>query len=375
MTTYKRGSVYWYKFMWQGRMVRESTHQANDKIARTMEAAHRTSLAKGEVGLRDKKPVPTLAEFLTARIEPWAKTQHSWLWYRSGIRPALASKVLAGLKLDEITSETIAGYAASRQAERSHKAAARPPVAISSVNRELRVIRRVLHLAIEWGELEKCPRIKMISGEKRRDRVIGDEEFERYLTCASPLLADVATILHDTGLRPDEAHRLGWEDITFVNGRHGNLRVRYGKTKAARRQIPLTPRVRALLAARWENAGRPEDGWLFPAPTASGHIDHSSLKKQHRNALKLSGVRSFVLYSLRHGFATRVAPHVDAWTLCRIMGWASLSVAMVYIHTPEDRVLNAFSALQGGHNSGHSDENAIPAISGELLLNDINPKA
>jgi hypothetical protein len=35
-----------------------------------------------------------------------------------------------------------------------------------------------------------------------------------------------------------------------------------------------------------------------------------------------------VLYSLRHTFATRIAPHVDAWTLCKIMGWETLSVAM-----------------------------------------------
>ena len=30
---YKRGKVYWYKFMWQGRLVRESTKQKNDKVA------------------------------------------------------------------------------------------------------------------------------------------------------------------------------------------------------------------------------------------------------------------------------------------------------------------------------------------------------
>ena len=46
--------------MWNGESVRESTKQGNDKIARQMEAAHKTSLAKGEVGIRDKRPVPTL---------------------------------------------------------------------------------------------------------------------------------------------------------------------------------------------------------------------------------------------------------------------------------------------------------------------------
>ena len=55
--------VYWYKFMWLGTPVRKSTKQGNDKVARQMEAAHRTSLAKGEVGIREKKSVPVLAEF------------------------------------------------------------------------------------------------------------------------------------------------------------------------------------------------------------------------------------------------------------------------------------------------------------------------
>ncbi len=85
-----------------------------------------------------------------------------------------------------------------------------------------------------------------------------------------------------------------------------------------------------------------------------GHINHSTLKKSHARALKMSGVRPFVLYSLRHSFATRIAPHVDAWTLCKIMGWASLSVAMRYIHPSNERVLEAISVM-GGHNSGHSE--------------------
>ena len=34
MSIYKRGEVYWYKFMWQGKVVRESTKQGNDKVAR-----------------------------------------------------------------------------------------------------------------------------------------------------------------------------------------------------------------------------------------------------------------------------------------------------------------------------------------------------
>src|SRR5215831_204719 len=60
MSIYKRGAVYWYKFMWNGELVRESTKQGNDKTARKMEAAHRTRLAEGLVGIRERKPAPTL---------------------------------------------------------------------------------------------------------------------------------------------------------------------------------------------------------------------------------------------------------------------------------------------------------------------------
>src|SRR5581483_7620272 len=163
----------------------------------------------------------------------------------------------------------------------------------------------------------------MLRGERRRERVVSEEELSQYLRCASPLLIEVAVTLYDTGLRPDECHRLRWETISWVNGRNGSLLITEGKTAAARRVLPLTARVRALLEQRWIASGRPLEGFVWVAPTKTGHIDHSTLKKQHARALKLSGVRAFVLYSLRHSFATRIAPHVDAWTLCKIMGWAS----------------------------------------------------
>jgi integrase len=155
-------------------------------------------------------------------------------------------------------------------------------------------------------------------------------------------------------------HSSFWEAVTWINGRNGSFLVTHGKTDAARRVLPMTARVRATLQARWESAGRASEGWIWPAPTRAGHVDRSSLKKQHEKALRLSGVPPFVLYSLRHTFATRIAPHVDAWTLCKIMGWASLSVAMRYIHPSDERVLAAISGLSG-HKIGHTPETAMRA--------------
>ena len=111
MGIYKRGSVYWYKFMWKSELVRESNKQGNDKVARQMEAAHRTSVAKGEVGIRDKKPAMTLDEFCRKRFAPWSKSSSSlktWRdFYKVGLAAIEAYSPLANLNLSAVTTERI----------------------------------------------------------------------------------------------------------------------------------------------------------------------------------------------------------------------------------------------------------------------------
>ena len=112
-------------------------------------------------------------------------------------------------------------------------------------------------------------------GERHRERVLSLEEEARYLAAASEPLAPIATVLSDTGMRPEECYRLRWETITWTrtSGRNGTLLVTHGKTKAARRVLPFTLRVRAVLEERWEVAGCPEDGWVWPATTKSGFVE------------------------------------------------------------------------------------------------------
>src|ERR1700674_3405360 len=75
MMVYKqrKSKNWWYKFTWNGEPIRETTKQTNKRVAEQMEAAHRTSLAKGEVGIRDKKPVPTLAKFAEEHFLPFVR--------------------------------------------------------------------------------------------------------------------------------------------------------------------------------------------------------------------------------------------------------------------------------------------------------------
>jgi site-specific recombinase XerD len=93
---------------------------------------------------------------------------------------------------------------------------------------------------------------------------------------------------------------------------------------------------------------------VWPAPTKSGHIEPSSLKKQHARAFKTIAeeakknnqkpVRPFVLYSLRHTFLTRLGESgCNVWTLARIAGHSSIAASGRYVHPSEDTVLDALS--------------------------------
>jgi integrase len=192
----------------------------------------------------------------------------------------------------------------------------------------------------------------MDPNEAGRDRVITPTEEGKYLTVASEPLASVAVMLVDSGMRPEECFRLSWENVTWTNGRYGTFQVTHGKTAAARRILPMTPRVRAILETRFKEAGKPDEGWIWPAPTRSGHIEPSSIRDHHENVFttiedeaKLrgeKGVRRFVLYSLRHTFLTRLGQSgCDVWTLARIAGHSNIKVSMKYVHPNDDAVFEA----------------------------------
>jgi integrase len=131
----------------------------------------------------------------------------------------------------------------------------------------------------------------MLGGENHRERVLSPDEENRYLAAASAqsfLLRDVSTILLACALRPEECFRMRWEDV-----RDGALHILFfGRTENARRTIPMTQRVAAQFDMRQTEE---TSGWVFPAPAATGHIEKSTLKKQHKKALAAAQVAPFTL--------------------------------------------------------------------------------
>jgi site-specific recombinase XerD len=339
MSIRKRGKRYWYRCMWKGQWIEKSTRQGNANTARQMEAAHKTALAKGELGIIERQPAPTLKKFAEDSFLPYIastflKQPKTKAYYEYGVKCLLRFQKLAAARLDAITSETIGAYVATRQEMENE---------ISTINRQLQVLRRMFKCALKWGKVHtKLATVEMLPGEHRRDRVLSPAEEALYFAAArSPkmqkhadpaLLGDVDTILIDCALRPEECFRL-----RPVNLIEDTIEILYGKTEPARRKIPMTARAKAILEIRAEKSQGSR--WIFPARTKSGHIEKSSLRKQHATALKeatrllreQTGNKTLEfensdLYSLRHTCLTRWAPHMDPWTLMRLAGHRDMSV-------------------------------------------------
>jgi integrase len=242
----------------------------------------------------------------------------------------------------------------------------------------------MFHLAEEWGRVSTIlPSVRLLPGENQRERVLTDDEVAAYLKAATAVgqgiehdyksalvgiratlrgeqprepdayvLRDATTTLIDCGLRPEECFRLKPENI-----RDGSVCIYTGKRRASRRRIKMTPRVQSLLETRTACAA--PAGWLFPAKTKSGHIEPSSIRKQHAKALKASGVAVFELYVMRHTCLTRWAKWMDPFTFHRVAGHADMKTTMRYVHPSDadmDEALVKARAVQSGHTFGHTEQ-------------------
>ena len=176
-----------YKFTWNGEVVRESTKQANKRVAEQMEAARRTALAKGEVGIRDKKPVPTLAEFAERDFLPFVRATlkdkpNTVRFYENSVKNLKAYSKLANLP-DAINSDVVGWFVAHRREQRQ-KSRGGKPLEVSTINRDLAALRRMFHLAEEWGGVSTVlPKVRMLPGENQRERVLSADEESTVRSC------------------------------------------------------------------------------------------------------------------------------------------------------------------------------------------------
>jgi integrase len=254
MSVYKRGGTYWFKFLFQGQLIRESAKTNSKNVAREAERARRRDLELGvnRIGKRERTPLfPTAAkEWIEAKV---GKSESTLRNYRQYVDSLTSDK-------DRLVCDIDIADIRALQRKRLKQG-----LGHRSVNYEIGVLRQILKTFRLWHSLSEDVDWLREKHDVGKALVYEDEE-KLYAACAasrSPALLPLFVLCLDTGLRATEAKtlrrsdlKLEWQDGVIARG---ELAVAKSKTEAgAGRKIPLTRRACSVLTL-----------WLSRSPAAN----------------------------------------------------------------------------------------------------------
>ena len=311
MSVYERGGVYYYEFVHRGQRYREITRLTNKTSALRVEALRKADVLQGRVLFE----CPPFESFIEEEFMPWAKATKK----PSTAKPLV--RLLKKTRLDRITPAVVENIKLRRLKECSG----------AGVNRGLAALRFMLNFAIKHRCLRDDPvkMVKFLDEGPGCMRILSTDEETLYLAPCPKKLWDVSVIMLNTGMRPKEVYATREEDA-----HKEHIFIPRGKTRFARRSIPLTDKAREVLSVRKREA---KNGWLFPHRTDPER--HMVAFKSFADLARSIGL-DFRLYDLRHTFGSRaVMAGVDLPTLKELMGHSTITMTMRYIHpTPEHKI-------------------------------------
>ena len=122
-----------------------------------------------------------------------------------------------------------------------------------------------------------------------------------------------------TGFRKGECFALRWENVSLAEGDesarvvepvHKGVLVPAAKTRAGSREVPLGPRVAAVLRELWlaqQVGGRPNPlGLVFPSPTGGRWLDTNFDRRVWKRAREEAGLPGLMLHTLRYYYVSYV---------------------------------------------------------------------
>jgi len=215
----------------------------NKTMAKQQEAMIKADLMMGRIKSVEDGQTRTF-RFLAAQYLELGdiKRQSSYSWKQTAIGnwflPVFGTKVLGG-----ITTTHIEAYRESRRLDPGLQGTS---LKVSSLNRDLVLLKHVFSYAVREGWLEKNPvsRIKLEKENNARDRVLEPDEFTQRQAHSAPHLRAINLMAYQTGMRLGEILHLTWDRVDFKSN---VIRLQADDTKTNEgRLVPLTPELTEL---------------------------------------------------------------------------------------------------------------------------------
>jgi integrase len=330
----KKSSVWWFKFVYAGKPIRESAQTTRKTVAGEAEKRRRLELEKANAGMpseKREKRIRSVADVVKPYIERYEQDHRGRpksILFAKG-RLAHVMRLLGKTLLSDLTEDVIRGYITTRIGEE---------MSGRTVNMEVGELSRAI--GKPWSIL--WPKVRKQEERKDVGRALSPEEEALLLESARKrgrwhTAAVIIRALLLTGMRSGELTGAAWGQVAFDQR---VLTVGRAKTSSGTgRMIPMNNDLFVLLSAHaaWFTekfgAARPEH-YLFPFGSVPNDPTRptTTLKTAWDSIRKDSGV-SCRLHDLRHTAATKMAEAgVPESTMLALMGHMSRAMLERYSH-------------------------------------------
>lgn len=342
MSTFKRGHVWWYEFVFNGQRIRETTKSESRTLAVKAERQRRRELEESANGVRSiRRPL-----LMPAAAKEWMETNRA-RWSKSNIaiqdyNLKHLSSHFGSMLLADITPQHIGKYQTKRKKEEGSN---------RTINMEISTLRMIMKSARLWSAISQG--VRMLPERREVGKALAPDEETRLLAACrrSPQksLYTAVVVFCNTGLRSAELRAATWRQVDFLKA---EFKVGKSKTAAGEgRVVPLNQTALAALKewrARWP-AAKPED-CVFPSEklvfkgagasqrgTMTGYDVNlrkplGSWKRAWTSAKRQAGVECRI-HDLRHHFISLLAQtQTPDATIQAISGHLSRQMLELYSH-------------------------------------------
>ncbi len=290
------------------------------------------------------KEVPTVAQF-EERFITYSTTNNkpSTVYAKKWMLRAHLVPFFGSMRLDAIGPAETEEYKAKKLAQGLDR---------KSINNHLAALRKLLNLAVEYGELDRAPKIrafKIKASFVEQDEYLHFGETERFLRAAAPEWKAFLTIAVKTGLRVGELLALKWQDIDLVAAhlivRRTLWHGQEGTPKGGQnRKVPLSPEALATLKAHRHLRGP----YVF-CDEKGARLTHSIVKDVVPATCHRAGLgKRITTHGLRHTFASHLVMRgASIKAVQELLGHESFEMTLRYSHLAPDVKRDAVRLLDG----------------------------
>lgn len=310
-SVYKRGSVWWVRFQWNGEEIRRSARTTAKGEARQYLADLQAEYRRVGLGGRPRIPFPQAA---VAYIqEHVSRLKESTIAsYQRAV--AVLRDEFGGMYLDEISRAKIAAFEVKQLRI----------VSPSTVHHYRAALSGIFRVAIrhEWVDLNPCQNLDPVRINNARERFLTEAEWRRLKAQLQDPLLGAAEVCVARGMRLGEVLAMKWRHVD-----HDADTIAIPDSKANRpRMIPLERAAEPI-----KRQARTSE-YVFCTSTGAKMRQDDASRRIGR-AAKRAGITDFKPHDLRHTFASwYVQRGGDLYRLQKILGHKGPTMTQRYAH-------------------------------------------